>query len=152
MILSCNVIKYNASNTESLECEFISRLSTKLDLKTKKTHIFFFNQTGTYKYWRLWTTDQWFQYSQLQTDEFMIVLRKVINIASSLFIKLFQNEDEIEHLMFLLLWKISSNLSFYEICFKGFSSFEKEDNKWKEVESKTNLGVWHKIIIKNSVN
>lgn len=59
----------------------------------------------------------------------MIVLRKVINIASSLFIKLFQNEDEIEHLMFLLLSKISSNLSFYEICFKGFSSFEKEDNK-----------------------
>ena len=43
-------------------------------------------------------------------------------------------------------------ISFYEICFKGFSSFEKEDNKWKEVESKTNLGVWHKIIIKNSVN
>lgn len=42
MILSCNVIKYNASNTESLECEFISRLSTKLDLKIKKTHIVFF--------------------------------------------------------------------------------------------------------------
>lgn len=41
MILSCNVIKYNASNTESLECEFISRLSTKLDLKIKKTHIIF---------------------------------------------------------------------------------------------------------------
>lgn len=42
MILSCNVIKYNASNTESVECEFISRLSTKLDLKIKKTHIVFF--------------------------------------------------------------------------------------------------------------
>lgn len=48
MILSCNVIKYNASNTESLECEFISRLSTKLDLKIKKTHIVFFFKSNWY--------------------------------------------------------------------------------------------------------
>ena len=48
MILSCNVIKYNASNTESLECEFISRLSTKFDLKIKKTHIVFFLKSNWY--------------------------------------------------------------------------------------------------------